>query len=86
MDARLIKGYEISPVDLKRMIFIEKCRVIISCFPVGYREMAVKIFFDLTLVAPVKISIFMFLLSGLIARASQPDRNMTSFTLFSHLT
>ena len=26
----------------------------ISCFPVGYREIAVKIFFDLTLVPPVK--------------------------------
>ena len=44
--------------------------VFISCFPVGYRKIAVKIFFDLTLVAPVKISIVMFLLSRLIARAS----------------
>ena len=34
--------------------------VIISCFPVGYREISVKIFFDLTLVPPVKIPIFMF--------------------------
>ena len=43
--------------------------------------------FDLTLVAPVKIPIFMFLLSRLIARASLPDGNMTSFTLhFTHLT
>ena len=41
----------------------------------------VKIFFDLTLVAPVKIPIFMFLLPRLIACASQPDRNMTLFTL-----
>ena len=50
-------------------------------------EIAVKIFFDLTLVAPVKISIFMFLFSRLIARASQPDGNMALFTLrFSHLT
>ena len=52
-----------------------------SCLQVGYREIAVKIFFDLTLVPPVKIPIFMFLLPTLIARASQPDRNMTSFTL-----
>ena len=59
----------------------------ISCFPVGYREISVKIFFDLTLVPPVKIPIFMFLLPRLIARASQPDGNMTSFTLhFSRLT
>ena len=55
----------------------------ISCFPVGYREISVKIFFDLTLVASVKIPIFMFLLRRLIARASQPDGNMTSFTLTS---
>ena len=59
---------------------------IISCFPVGYREISVKIFFDLTLV-PVKIPMFMFLLPRLIAHASQPDGNMTSFTLhFSRLT
>ena len=46
-----------------------------------------KIFFDLTPVAPVKIPIFMFLLPMLIACASQPDGNMTSFTLnFSRLT
>ena len=32
-----------------------------------------EIFFDLTLVPPVKIPIFMFLLPRLIARASQPD-------------
>ena len=45
-----------------------------------------KIFFDLTLVAPVKIPIFMFFLSSLIARASQPAGNMTSFILhFSRL-
>ena len=36
----------------------------ISCFPVGYREISVKISFDLTLVTPVKIPIFMFLLQG----------------------
>ena len=60
---------------------------IISCFPVGYREIAVKIFFDLTLVPPVKIPIFMLLLLRLIACASQPDGNMTSFTVhFSCLT
>ena len=60
---------------------------IISCFPVGYREIAVKIFFDLTLVPPVNIPIFMFLLSRFITRASQPDGNMTSFDLhFSRLT
>ena len=41
---------------------------IISRFPVGYREVSVK------------IPIFMFLLPRLIALASQPDRNMTSFT------
>ena len=59
----------------------------ISCFPVGYREISVKIFFDLTLVPPVEISIFMFLLPSLIPYASQPDGNMTSFTLhFSSLT
>ena len=52
----------------------------ISCFPVGYREISVKIFFDLTLVPPVKIPTFTFLLSRLIARALQPDGNMTSFT------
>ena len=46
-----------------------------------------KIVFDLTLVEPVKIPIFMFLLPRLIARASQPDGHLTSFTLhFSHLT
>ena len=61
--------------------------IFISCFPVGYREIAVKVFFDLTLVPPVKIPIFMFLLPRLIAHASQPDGNMTSFTLqFSRLT
>ena len=61
--------------------------IIISYFPVGYREILVKIFFDLTLVSPVKIPIFMFLLPRLIAHASQPDGNMTSFTLrFSRLT
>ena len=59
----------------------------ISCFPVGYREISVKIFFDLTLVPPVKIPIFMFWFPRLIASASQPDGNMTSFTLhFSRLT
>ena len=61
--------------------------IVISCFPVGYREISVKIFFDLTLVRPVKIPIFMFLLPRLIAHASQPDRSMTLFTLhFSRLT
>ena len=40
-----------------------------------------KIFFDLTLVPKVKIPIFM--LPRLIARALQPDGNMTSFTLHS---
>ena len=46
-----------------------------------------KIFFDVTLVPPVKIPIFMFLLLRLIARASQLDGNMTSFTLhFSRFT
>ena len=59
----------------------------ISCFPVGYQEISVKIFFDLTLVRPEKIPIFMFLLPWLNEHASQPDRNMMSFTLhFSRLT
>ena len=58
-----------------------KYHIFISCFPVGYREIAVKYFSILTLVEPVKISIFIFLLSRLIARASQPDGNMTLFTL-----
>ena len=61
--------------------------IFISCFPVGYREISVKIFFDLTMVPPAKIPIFTFLLPRLIARAPQPDANMTSFTLnFSRLT
>ena len=61
--------------------------LLISYFPYGYREISVKIFFDLTLVPPVKIPIFTFLLPRLIERASQPDGNMTSFTLhFSRLT
>ena len=42
-----------------------------SCFPVGYRDLLVKIFFDLTLVPPVKIPIFMFLLSRLIAHGTR---------------
>ena len=59
----------------------------ISCFSVGYREISMKIFFNLTLVPPVKIPILMFLLPRLIARASQPDGNMTSFILhLSRLT
>ena len=41
----------------------------ISCVPVGYHEISVKIFFDLTLVPVVKIPIFTFLLPMLIARA-----------------
>ena len=53
---------------------------------VGYREIPVKIFFDLTLVPPMKILIFMFLMPKLIVHASQPDENMMSFTLhFSRL-
>ena len=60
---------------------------LISSFPVGYREISVEIFFDLTLVTRVKISIFMFFLPRLIACSSQTDGNMTSFTLhFSRLT
>ena len=46
--------------------------------PSGYREIAVKIFFNLTLVPPAKIPIFMFLLYRFIVRVSQPDGNMTS--------
>ena len=66
---------------------VSEIHLIISCFPVGYLEISVKIFFDLTLVGPVKIPNFMFLSPKLIARASQPDGNMTSFTLnFSRLT
>ena len=38
----------------------------ISCFAVGYQEILVKIFFDLTLVTSVKIPISMFLLPRLI--------------------
>ena len=49
----------------------------ISCFPLGYREISVKIFFGLKLISPVKIPIFMFLLPRLIADVSQPDGNMT---------
>ena len=55
--------------------------------PVRYREISVKLFFDRTLLTLVKIPISMFLLCRLIAHASQPDGNMTSFTLhFSLLT
>ena len=39
--------------------------VVISCFQVGYHEIALKIFFNFTLVPPVKIQIFMFLLPRL---------------------
>ena len=53
-----------SPTILNIILFI-------SCFPVGYREISVKILFDLTQVLPVKIPSFMFLLPKLIA--SQPD-------------
>ena len=59
----------------------KKKRSIISCFPVQYREISVKIIFDLTLLPPVKMLIFMFLLPRLIARTSQPDGNMMSFIL-----
>ena len=59
----------------------KKVPMFISCFPEGYREIVVKIFYNLTLVPPEKIQIFMFLLSRLIERASQPDGNMMSFTL-----
>ena len=47
--------------------------VFISCFPVGYREISVKILFDLTLVSPVKIPIFMFLLPRLIVPHNQME-------------
>ena len=50
----------------QKLIFVYKVTNIISCFPVGYRKISVKIFFDLTLVLPVKIPIFMFLLPRLI--------------------
>ena len=71
---------------LPLLLLIHVLHNIISCFPVGYREISVKIFFNLTLITPVKIPTFMFLLPRLIARASQPDGNMTSFTLhFSRL-
>ena len=89
-----IKGLEVyeKKIEAKGAKIIEvnkdyKRNTFISCFPVGYREISVKIFFDLTLVPPVKIPIFTFLLPRLIARASQPDGNMTSFTLhFSRMT
>ena len=42
---------------------------IISCFPVEYREIWVKIFFQSYTVSPVKIQIFTFLLHRLIACA-----------------
>ena len=59
----------------------------VSCFPVEYQEISVKIFYDLTLEPPVKIPIFAFVLPRLTVRASQPDGNMMSFTLhFSRLT
>ena len=45
------------------------------------RNIGENIYFDLTLVPPVKIPIFTFLLPRLIAHASQPDGNMTSFNL-----
>ena len=66
-----------------KSLFLTVTKIFISCFPVGYREILVKIFFDLILVPPVKIHvpIFMFLLPRLIARALQPDGNMTSFNL-----
>ena len=54
--------------QLEELHFVKEI-MFISCFPVGYREIAVKIYFDLTLVPPVKIPIFMFLLPRLIARA-----------------
>ena len=72
---------------LQMLIFQSRLKFFISCFPVGYREISVKIFFDLTLVAPVKIRICICWLPRLIVHASQPDGNMTSFTLnFSRLT
>ena len=59
----------------------------ISRFPVRYRGISLKIFFDLTLVLPVKIPIFTFLLPRLILRALQLDGNMRSFNLhFTGLT
>ena len=74
-------------IGVQKVISTNCIQVFISCFPVKYREISVKIFFDLTLVPPVKIPIFMFLLPRLITRASQPDGNMTSFTLhFPRLT
>ena len=73
--------------DGQQSKFGDKRYNIISCLPVGYREISVKLFFDLTLVTPVKKPIFLFLFPGLIARASQPDGNTTSFILhFSRLT
>ena len=51
-------------------LWIHEIKVFIPCFPVGYREISVKTFFDLTLVPPLKIPILMFLLPRLIARAS----------------
>ena len=76
IDVLKLRAYKLlkkkSDGDLSWLLFLKKPtsrKHIISCFPVGYREIAVKIFFDLTLVPPVKILIFMFLLSRLIARA-----------------
>ena len=51
-------------IKKKKPLFHRKNKypLFISCFPVGYREISVKIFFDLTLVLSVKIPIFTFLL------------------------
>ena len=55
------QGYVTNKVELVSLVCEDE--LIISCLPAGYREIAVKLFFDLTPVPPVKIPIFMFLLS-----------------------
>ena len=51
----------VAKIERKKKQTISVIVEFISCFPLGYREISVKIFFDHTLVAPVKIPIFMFL-------------------------
>ena len=79
--------YSSSKTSYARLGFSINDVILFHAFRQDIEKISVKIFFDLTLVTPVKIPIFMFLLPRLIARAYQPDGNMTSFTLhFSRLT
>ena len=58
---------------VEKLMKKEKVYVFISCFPVGYQEISVKIFFDLTLVPPAKTQIFLILLPSLIAPHNQME-------------